>query len=415
MAEPLYCALAFNSVSFGAHGGSRPCCAVDTYYWTERKHKLNAYDNDLKKWFNNPDLVELRQDLLDGKWNPICNLCKIREDAGQPSTREIFNNTLEQVEERTGRNWHEDKAEIEDFENIFLLDVTVGNKCNSACLMCNQSASSLWAQEQVAINGPFPYQLEEMWFAEEHVPNLVDNLPNLTALQFVGGEPTINDDHVAMLERLISQGKSKDISLGYVTNLTNISKELIELWGHFGTKHITISVDGVGKVNEYQRYPFTWEKVVSQLENIKNITNTGTYFVGLSLTVTSLNILNLDETLNWWEDQVLSNSSFQKTLPHIQCVNNPAKLDPLYMPDKMKLECENTMKRIEQLSIDRGLGEKYFPVIANIRTNILEKEVDEQRRIRKWAQMKEYLLKLDKHRKRNIFEYLPFMQEYWDL
>lgn len=412
--KPLYCALAFNSVSFGAHGGSRPCCAVDTYYWTERKHKLNEYQNDLKTWFNNPDLVELRQDLLDGKWNPICNLCKIREEAGQPSTREIFNNTLSQVEERTGRDWHETTAEIDNFDNIFLLDITVGNKCNSACLMCNQSASSLWAQEQVAINGPFPYTLEEMWFAEEHVPNLVDNLPNLTALQFVGGEPTINDDHVALLERLISRGKSQDISLGYVTNLTNISKDLIELWSHFGTKHITISVDGVGKVNEYQRYPFTWEKVTSQLENIKNITNTGKFFVGLSLTVTSINILSLDETLNWWEDQVLSNDSFQKTLPHIQCVNNPAHLDPSFMPAKMKQECENTMKRIEQMCIDRGLGDKYLPVLNNIRNNVLEIEVHPEEQKYRWNQMKEYLGKLDKHRRRDIFEYLPFMREYWD-
>ena len=120
MTEPLYCALAFNSISFGAHGGSRPCCAVDTYHWSETKNKLPEYNNELLPWFNNPDLVNLRQDLLDGKWNPICNLCKIREDAGQASTREIFNHTLEQVEERTGRSWKEDTAEINNLDNIFL-------------------------------------------------------------------------------------------------------------------------------------------------------------------------------------------------------------------------------------------------------------------------------------------------------
>jgi pyruvate-formate lyase-activating enzyme len=416
MTKPLYCALAFNSISFGAHGGSRPCCAVDTYYWSETKNKLSEYDNELLPWFNNKEMVELRQDLLDGKWNPICNLCKLREDAGQPSTREIFNETLSQVEERTGRDWRETTAEIDDLDNIFLLDITVGNKCNSACLMCNSSASTLWLKEQTDLNGGKPpWQLDPMWFADEHVPNLADNLPNMSAIQFVGGEPTINDDHVALLERLIEQGKSKDISLGYVTNLTNISKELTDLWHHFGTKHITISVDGVGKVNEYQRYPFTWQKVVSQLENIKKITNTGTFFVGLSLTVTSMNILNLDEVIEWWEDQVLSNSSFQTSLPHIQCVNNPAKFDPLYMPDAMKLECENTMQRIEALCERRGLGDKYAPAIQNIRTNILQKEVSIEERNEHWFAMKVFVNRLDKYRKRNIFDYLPFMEKYWDL
>ena len=416
MTEPLYCALAFNSISFGAHGGSRPCCAVDTYHWSETKNKLPEFNNELLPWFNNPDLVNLRQDLLDGKWNPICNLCKIREDAGQTSTREIFNHTLEEVEERTGRNWKEDTAEINNLDNIFLLDITVGNKCNSACLMCNASASTLWLKEQTDINGGIPpYKLDAMWFAEEHVPALVDNLPNLTDIQFVGGEPTINDDHVVMLNRLIEQGRAPHTSLGYVTNLTNISKDLIELWAHFGTKHITISVDGVGKVNEYQRYPFTWGKVISQLENIKNITSTGKFFVGLSLTVTSLNILSLDETLEWWEDQVQSNDSFQKSLPHIQCVNNPYHLDPSFMPAAMKVACEETMKRIEALSERRGLGDKYESVIANIRTNIIQKEVQPHVQNLRWEQMKTYLVKLDKYRKRNIFDYLPFMEKYWDL
>jgi sulfatase maturation enzyme AslB (radical SAM superfamily) len=281
--------------------------------------------------------------------------------------------------------------------------------------MCNSSASSLWLKEQTDINnGVPPWKLDAMWFDEKHVPNLADNIPNLTALQFVGGEPTINDDHVALLQRIIEQGKSKDISLGYVTNLTNISKELIELWSHFGTKHITISVDGVGKVNEYQRYPFTWEKVTSQLENIKRITNTGKFFVGLSLTVTTINILKLDEVIEWWEDQVLSNSSFQTSLPHIQCVNNPAKFDPVYMPKEMKLECEETMKRIELLCERRGLGQKYAPAIANIRTNILQKEIPDDLQKSRWSQMKEFVTRLDKYRNRDIFEYLPFMRKYWD-
>lgn len=416
MSDPLYCALAFNSISFGAHGGSRPCCAVDTYHWSETKNKLPEYDNELLPWFNNPDLVNLRQDLLDGKWNPICNLCKIREDAGQASTREIFNHTLSEVEERTGRDWKETTAEIDNLDNIFLLDITVGNKCNSSCVMCNASASTLWLKEQTDINGGVPpYKLDAMWFAEEHVPTLVDNLPNVTDIQFVGGEPTINDDHVVMLERLIEQGRAKDISLGYVTNLTNISKELIDLWSHFGTKHITISVDGVGKVNEYQRYPFTWEKVTQQLENIKNITSTGKFFVGLSLTVTSLNILKLDEVLEWWEDHVLSNDSFQQSLPHIQCVNNPSKFDPVYMPKAMKEDCEETMKRIEAMSERRGLGDKYAPAIANIRNNILQKDVDLLDQQRYWAQMKDFVFKLDRHRKRVIFHYLPYMEQYWNL
>jgi hypothetical protein len=85
------------------------------------------------------------------------------------------------------------------------------------------------------------------------------------------------------------------------------------------------------------------------------------------------------------------------------------------MPAAMKVECEETMKRIEALSERRGLGDKYASVISNIRTNIIQKEVHPEMQKHRWEQMKTYLIKLDKYRKRKIFDYLPFMEKYWDL
>ena len=414
MAEPLYCALAFNSVSFGGHGGSRPCCAVDTLYWQESKHRLPMYDNKVVPWFNNKELVKLREDLLKGKWNSICNMCKIREEAGQESTRQIFNNTLKNLEEGTGRSWRENKSVILDLSKIFLLDVTVGNKCNSACLMCNDSASSLWKKEQEDIRGKPFTTIDPNWFSAENVPELVDALHNLSAIQFAGGEPTINDDHVVLLKRLIEMDRAKNITLGYVTNLTGVSPELLELWKHFSNKYITISVDGVGPVNEYQRYPFTWKKVTSQIEALKEIADKeGNYQIGLSHTVTSLNIMTIDETIKWWESQVESGSGIAPWLPHVQCVNNPQYLDPVYMPREMKEEVRKSLSRLEDFIKEKNLVTKYQPVITNIKTNVLDVEVDEQVQREVWLRMQNFIEPLDKYRNRNIFDYLPYMEKYW--
>jgi sulfatase maturation enzyme AslB (radical SAM superfamily) len=414
MAESLYCALASNSLSFGSAGGSRPCCAVDTHFWKERGHLLANYDNKLLPWFNNDNMVELRRKLLAGQWDPICNMCKVRESHGQASTRQIFNKTLSDLEEKIGKPLRDDSEVAQDLSKIFLLDITVGNKCNSACLMCNESASTLWAKEQETITGKKMTWLDPNWFSEQHVPALIDHLPNLSAIQFVGGEPTISDAHIALLKRLIAQGRSKEISLGYVTNLTGVSDELLELWSHFGTKHITISVDGVGPVNEYIRYPFSWNKVSSQIEALKNIADKhGNYYIGLSHTVTLLNLTTIDSLLNWWEDQVDSSPSIQKTLPHIQCVNNPDYLNPLYMPKEMKEVARESLNRVIQMAIDRNLGDKYTPVINNIINTILDKEVNEDLQKVRWLQMQHFIMPLDKLRNRNIFDYLPYMKQYW--
>ena len=411
----LYCALASNSISFGYDGTIRPCCAVDTYFWPgQTRHKLKNYDNDVVKWFNNDKLVSLRTKLLNGKWDPICNMCRTREQHGQASTRQIFNNTLDSVETILNKNLHTSTANIPDLSNIFLLDITVGNTCNSACLMCNASASSLWKKEQEIITGKKINWISPDWFTEEQIPNLIDNLPNLSAIQFLGGEPTINEPHIFLLKRLISQGRAKNITLGYVTNLTGVSDELVELWSHFSTKYITISIDGVGPVNEYIRYPFTWKKVVSQLENLKEISNQqGNYHIGLSHTVISLNLLTLDTLIDWWETQLETNSNMLKSLPHIQCVNNPSYFDPVYMPDEMKEKARETLLRLTKLADDRHLGEKYSSVINHIATSVIYNQVDPKIQLSKWIEMQNFIESLDKHRNRNIFNYIPYLKEYW--
>lgn len=413
--KDLYCSLAFNSVSFGPHGGSRPCCAVDTYFWRETNHQLADYKNHLDTWFNNNEMVKLRKDMLEGKWNPTCNLCKIREDVGQASTREIFNHTLSRVEEKTKKSWRINTPEVTDFSKIFLLDITTGNKCNSACLMCNSSASSLWAKEQEDITGNTWTHPNLNWFSEENIAPIVDKLTNLKAIQFAGGEPTINDAVTFLLKRLIEQGRSKDITLGFVTNLTGISDEMLELWRQFSTKHITISIDGVDKVNEYIRYPFTWKKVTSQLEQLKKIAKQhGDYHIGLSHTITSLNLCTFGDLVKWWETQVQDEGcGILKSLPHVQCVNNPSYFNPIYAPKGLKEKTGVMLDELQTYLKSVNLEEKYLPAIENIRTNVVNHKVDEKLRMAHWRRMRDFVEPLDAYRNRKIFDYLPYMKEFW--
>lgn len=409
-----YCSLAFNSVSFGPWGGSRPCCAIDVHFWRNDSHVLERdYNNDVIKWFNNPDIVKLRQDLLDDKWHPACNMCKAREDAGQPSHRMIFNRAMDQVQTELNKDLHEDTAIINNLDKVFYLDVTVGNKCNSACVMCNPSASTLWQQEQEAINNMKFTLPSSVWFNKERAIDLINRIPNLSAINFLGGEPTINDDHVVMLKELIRQGRSKRISINYVTNLTGVSDELLELWSHFGTKHLTISVDGIGKVNEYIRYPFSWDKVTRQIGIIKQIADSKNYNVFLSHTVTGLNILKLDEVMDWWEGEVSSHPAFNKSLPHIQCVHQPVKFDPSYVPREMKKDIGDTLVRLQDVAKKHNVGDKYDSVIEYIKRNVIDVNHEEKLRMARWMEMQEFLTKLDVYRKRKIFDYLPYMEKYW--
>jgi phytoene dehydrogenase-like protein len=188
----------------------------------------------------------------------------------------------------------------------------------------------------------------------------------------------------------------------------------LELWDQFSTKHITVSIDGVGLVNEYQRYPFTWQKVVNQLEQVKKISKErGDYYIGLSHTVTSLNILKLDELVKWWETQVAEGCGILSSLPHIQCVTNPSYLDPTYMPDDMKHACNNMLLELEDYLERHSIKHKYISAIDNIRTNVLNTKLDPNVQAEQWKKMRDFIEPLDKYRNRNIFKYLPYMEQYW--
>ena len=117
--------------------------------------------------------------------------------------------------------------------------------------------------------------------------------------------------------------------------------------------------------------------------------------------------------IKWWEEQVESGSGIAPWLPHVQCVNNPAHLDPVYMPKEMKDEVRVTLARLEKFIEEKNLVDKYLPVIKNITTNVLDVEVDEEYRRTVWLKMQKFLTDLDKYRGRNIFDYLPYMKKYW--
>ena len=79
---------------------------------------------------------------------------------------------------------------------------------------------------------------------------LIDTFPNVQRISFIGGEPTISDEHIEFLKMLIAKGTNKNIGLSYVTNLTGVTEELLELWDKFYRVHISVSIDGFDKVNE---------------------------------------------------------------------------------------------------------------------------------------------------------------------
>ena len=76
--------------------------------------------------------------------------------------------------------------------------------------------------------------------------------------------------------------------------LNDYQKKLIS---QFKKVNFCCSIDGVDKVFEYLRYPLKWNDILKNIDYCKN----NNIEVSVSYTVSNLNVLYYDQTINWFE------------------------------------------------------------------------------------------------------------------
>ena len=291
MNKPIFCSLAFGSVSINTKGHYVPCCNNKDF-----PQRTSPTDVTTIQKLNSADLKSLRKVLISGEWPSVCVNCKKSEDIGVPSMRHLWNKAL--------TDHSIPMAEEVKPEDVYSLDLSFGSKCNSKCMTCSPGCSNFWEEEWTHIWKILPDVAREKYGNPINLTVidallLVETYPNVRTISFIGGEPTILDEHFAFLEALVNAGMSKNIRLSYVTNLTGISEELISLWETFEHVACTVSIDGFGPINEYIRYPVKWSKVEENLRRYLKLTKLK-FNVGLSLTMSIFNCLHIDEIIKFW-------------------------------------------------------------------------------------------------------------------
>ena len=297
----IYCSLAFGSASID-HTGYKPCCNF--------QGKFNPDTGLNANHLNDIHLIKVREALAQNKWPKGCKNCKEAEENGYASMRTIWNTEL-------GNDIPLDTSI--DPINVKYLDLTFSNKCNSKCMTCGPAASHLWEDEWDYIFKETAEDLPKnaknalnrsLWnktgikihIENDKVHNLITTYPNVEHVSFVGGEPTIHEEGILFLKELVRLDRAKNIHINYVTNLTGLTQELLDIWQEFKAVHLSVSIDGYGKINEYIRYPFKWKKieenVIQMFEN--TIKYPGKYTISLSHTVSLLSIMYSHELLEWW-------------------------------------------------------------------------------------------------------------------
>lgn len=301
MNKPIYCGLAFGSASINGAGEYIPCCNIRTtefnYYTNQCNFQLTnpIFQFEPYERINAKNLKIIREQLIQGKWPSACANCKNAEDAGVMSMRTIWNKYITDAP----------MVEHIDPKDVKFLDLTFSTKCNSKCMTCGPGNSDFWEEEwHVVLPKETVRQYRRVAIDDTTASKLIRDFPNVTRIAFIGGEPTISEEHVLFLRKLIEKGTSKIIELSYVTNLTGMTEELISIWQNFKHVGISVSIDGYQKTNEYIRYPFKWSKTESNLRSFLELCKQDykKFGVGLSCTHSIFNAIQAPDLLGFWYD-----------------------------------------------------------------------------------------------------------------
>ena len=340
-ASPTFCILPWTHLATNASGQLRYCCNVQPGVGLVRDEHGRAVTLaggvNLDEVWNAPSYRAIRREMLDGRWPAACARCRIEEAAGVKSARQGWNEAYaEDVAEALAATDAEGRAPLK----IRYVDLRLGNLCNLKCRMCNPYASVRWLEDWETVGATLAEGERERlakldWFNDPGAwTSLERSLAHCDLIYFTGGEPLLIDEHQKFLRFCTERGFASRLTLKYNTNLTLLPPELIELWRPFRKVRLNCSLDAVGALNTYIRYPSRWPVVsrnIAKLNELARGPEGRRLRLTFHVTVQAYNFPRLTEILDFVREQ----PGFTP-LPYLNILDRPRHLSIRQLPPALK-------------------------------------------------------------------------------
>ena len=275
------------------HNSVRPCSLIR---W-EGHNPWLVDDSEIHTSRNKQVWRQLRKDMLDGKFKDLecCQTCSYIENLGGVSPRQNNNDFfVEFLDLDIAEELRTIIANEYQSDRVLLLEYFPSNYCNYECVMCGEGPSSR----------RHTFENKHWNYGTKIILNDVENdfdeiLKDVQLLGFTGGETILQKQVHTVIDYLIENNLAKNIVITLLTNLSDFPVKLVEKFQHFKKVLYTISIDGTGEVVEYQRRGCKWNTLE---KNAIQIHKTDYLHEIINYVVTSINILNAMEFIDWCHD-----------------------------------------------------------------------------------------------------------------
>lgn len=288
MRETPLCLYPFYHQLVRPDGTGMPCCS----YSENKKHLSNVHHSEFfhSKWMDDLRAAMWEDTVPDG-----CKSCIAGESAGGFSNRLLSFSRAKEYD-----------FDYTEEPRLIGQELNLSNLCNLRCRMCDSSRSSKWIAEDLAFDRPTAKLQKSGWA-------LSDSAASTTRfLTFLGGEPLLHQDQItASLEKIAQHNQLSRVTVNFNTNLTiRIQDDLLNLLSKCNKVEINVSMDGVGKLNDYIRSDSVWEELVENMHWLDRqcYYTDGFYWLPTN-TVTALNCNKMEEYYRWYDDTNFNASS----------------------------------------------------------------------------------------------------------
>ena len=417
-AKKTFCPLAWNHAFVNQDGSFQVCCTSEEFDNNIRndqgEHIFVGDGMSADQIMNTNYMKNLRKQMLNGEWPEPCKRCLITENMKGVSRREVeivnYKTKIDEMLDST-------KEDGSTSYRVTSADYRLGNLCNLQCRMCNPRSTKLWIKDWNDIkpeNERFPQQVIDSyskydWIdSEDLVRDFEHKAPNLEHIHFAGGEPLLVPQMARILQKCIDSGNAKNIVITYNTNLTVLPKKVLELWKQFKGVKILASVDGIGPLNHYIRFPADWNQIDKNLHFIDE--HHEEYNIQeciLSVTVQALNIMHISEFYEY-----LNQFKFIVKAPNLVNLFHPHYFQTTVLPTQLKRIASLQLHQLED-KIRPRLEPHYHYLIDNL-SGILT-FMNSQDRSDTFKMFRDFQMKYDEKKKLNIMDYCPYFSHYWKL
>ena len=406
-----FCGAPFQLLFTDIQGNYAPCS------WARSSEfGPNIRDTSIRDWFeNDPKLNQLRKEMTtpgsDLKLTKKSCVSCIKQEKQYGRSRRQASLKIQSNDDgiwagiRKAVNRYKETKTGHIKDRIFEVQIKAfGNQCNLDCYMCHtydsstrtttlnskelegQTVMNVWTLKHgndVKLN-PFKGQIKDI------IGQIVEFAPYIYNLKLIGGEPLVMKQFYQLLDAIIKTGHARHMKLKFQTNMSVLGQgkyRITDYIRHFQLFEFTVSLDGIGKTDEYIRRRSNWEDIVKNIKTVKQYPNVQ---INVNGTISFLSVLRFYELINWFDEN-------KKLFKQINWSNirGPAKLCANVLPDDLK----------------KVLIDKYenFPDIQNI--------LKEDNGGLSYLDTIDYLLKIDKYYEgtkweANLFDVFPELKKY---